>query len=611
MKVFVINCGSSSLKYDLMDMEQGRALLSGKFTSIGSGSSGDAPASHSYRIGEESKKETVKIESHADALELLNGFLNEKGFITGEGPLFEGIGHRVVHGGEQFCEAIKIDEEVKRAIQELIPLAPLHNPVNLKGIELCEKYFPGLPQVAVFDTAFHQTLPKKAYLYGTPMEWYENYKIRRYGFHGSSHKYTALKAAEYLGRPLNQLKLITCHLGNGASVCAINYGNSVDTSMGLSPLEGLIMGTRSGDIDPVIIQYLVSKEGMDINEVMNILNRKSGLLGISGYSSDMQDLAEKASEGDERSVLAIKMFVLRVIKIIGAYLAELDGADAIVFTGGIGENSALIRERVSHNMEFAGAIIDEDANNAVSGINQNGLADISVRHSRIKLLVVNTDEEWMIAHDTKNVILGRSTLPPEQIPIPMGISARHIHLSVEDVDSLFGKGHKLTPIYDLSQPGQFVCDETVSVIGPKGTVERVRVLGPPRSETQVEISRTDEFKLGIDAPIRASGKLDGTPGLTIVGPEGRLELDQGVICALRHIHMTPSDALSLQVDDKDLVRVRVQGPRELIFGDVLVRVSNKYRLEMHIDTDEANAAELSPDAVGFIMGIQNTKDIHG
>lgn len=476
MKIFVINCGSSSLKYDLIDMNKSKTLLSGQFLSIG------RKSLHKYTIGNKKTETDVELKNHHDAIEFLHQLLEKNEFVKNGKPVFEGIGHRVVHGGEKFVEATKIDTEVKAAIKELSSLAPLHNPVNLQGIELCEKYFPGLTQVAVFDTAFHQTLPKKAFLYGTPLDWYEKHKIRRFGFHGTSHNYVALKTADYFGQNINQLKLISCHLGNGASVCAVNYGSSVDTSMGFGPLEGLVMGTRSGDIDPTIIHYMQTEKGMDINDIMNTLNKKSGLLGISEFSRNMKEIEEKAASGDEKAILAIQIFVYRLIKTIGAYIAALGGVDGIIFTGGIGENSALIRERVCHNLEFAGAIIDEDVNNVSAGSDSKGLLDISAKHSRVKLLVVNTDEEWMIAHETRNIILGRSGTSPEQIPIPIGISARHIHLSKEDKESLFGDGYELTPIYDLSQPGQYVCDETLIIKGPKGKVERVRILGPERKK---------------------------------------------------------------------------------------------------------------------------------
>ncbi len=604
MIIFVVNCGSSSLKYDLIDMEKSATIMNGQFTSIGSDDS-----KHSYSINDNKQEDTIAFSDHEACMESLNELFQKHKIVENNKPIFESIGHRVVHGAEQFVESVVIDEAVKEAIKDLIPLAPLHNPVNLMGIEICEKFFPGIKQVAVFDTAFHQTLPTKSYLYGVPFEWYENFKIRRYGFHGNSHKYVALKAAEYLKQPLYSLRLITCHLGNGVSVCAINYGESIDTTMGFGPLEGLIMGTRSGDIDATIIHYLMEEQGMNIDQVMKALNKQSGLLGISGETNNMKDIVDMAAHGHERCMLAVKMFVRRLLKVIGSYIALLGDVDAIIFTGGIGENAYQIRERVCQKLEFAGAIMDEDLN-ILNEKNKEGICDFSASESRVKLLGINTDEEWMIANETQAVIKGKRTVSEHRIPIPIGISARHIHLSREHMDTLFGKDKELTPISDLTQPGQYVCEEKVTLKGPKGTIERVRVLGPLRSKTQIEISKTDEYALGVKTEIRASGDVEDTPGILVEGPHGSIELEEGVIRALRHIHMTPADAQDLQVDNGDLVRVKVDGARELIFGDVLVRVSSKYRLEMHVDTDEANGADLARGSVGYVVGVQSSRDIY-
>jgi len=603
MKILVINCGSSSLKYDLIDMESNCKLIKGQFANIGTN------AIHKYIFQKEKIYKELDIKTHSDAMNELHKILIEKTLLIDNKPQFECIAHRVVHGGEKFFEPTRITEEVKKSIEELSTIAPLHNPVNLMGINLSEKFFPGITQIAVFDTAFHQTMPAKSYLYGVPYKWHKEYNIRRYGFHGISHDYVSLKTAEVLNTPVSRLKLITCHLGNGASVAAINYGQSIDTTMGFSPLEGLIMGTRSGDIDPSIIQYLVNKEGYSLDKIIEILNKKSGLLGISEKSRDMQELLKEAAAGNKQATIAIKMFIHKLTKVIGGYMAILGGADAIIFTGGIGENSAIIRERVCHNLEYSGAIIDEDINLSVEYKQDNDAVLISTQNSHIKLFAVQTDEEWMIAKYSENLMKGRKFQSPEKTPIPIGISARHIHLSAEDLEKLFGKDYKTTPIHALSQPGQFVCEETITLKGPKREIANVRILGPIRKNTQIEISRTDEFALGVHTEIRASGDIKGTPGITLIGPKGELQIKEGVIKALRHIHMAPADAKFLQVEQGDLVRVKIDGSRELIFGDVLVRVSNKYRLEMHIDTDEANSADLSGDAVGYIVGIQSTRNI--
>jgi len=606
MNILVINCGSSSVKYDIIDTIKESTLLQGQCAGLNSKNS-----FHRYTKEGTSHFEELPISDHKDAIHLITDFLTDEGYITDEGPKFQAIGHRVVHGGEKFSDAVIITPEVRETIESLIPLAPLHNPVNLLGIDICQKLFPKIKQVAVFDTAFHQSMPPRSYRYAIPEKWFKDFGIRKYGFHGTSHDYVSQKAALYLKDNRKDLRMVSCHLGNGASLCAILNGISYDTTMGFSPLEGLIMGTRSGDIDPAVIQFLHNEKKIPINDIINDLNKESGLLGLSQKSSNMVDLLKGLSKGDESSALAVSSFVHRITRYIGGYMAEMGGTEVIIFTGGIGENAPLIRERISQKLDFAGAVLDDDLNYRVDSIMINDVAQISAPHSRIKILVIKTDEEMLIAQHSALIIQGKSVLPPERIPIPIGISARHMHLSRDHVDILFGKDHQLTPIFDLSQPGQFACEETVSVKGPKGEIKKIRILGPERSKTQIEISRTDEFKLGIDAPIRASGNVEESPGAILTGSAGSLELKEGVICALRHIHMSPADARALNVENGDLVKVEVDGPRELTFGDVLVRVKNTYRLEMHIDTDEANSAELSGSAVGFIVGIQDTRDING
>jgi acetate kinase len=339
----------------------------------------------------------------------------------------------------------------------------------------------------------------------------------------------------------------------------------------------------------------------------DLLNRESGLLGLSGLSKDMRELEQAAAEGHERARLAIAVFCHRVKKYVGAYLAVLGGADALVFTAGIGQGSAWMRARICQGLAGMGLVVDEMRNRAPA-TDSRAVRPVSDPSAPIPILVVPTDEEAMIARETMTA-LGLSTVTEvlrraEDLPIPVNTSARHVHLAQADVEALFGPGHALRRKADLLQPGQFACEETVTLVGPKGTVERVRILGPTRKQSQVEVSRTEEFKLGIDAPIRASGDLHGSPGITMVGPAGEVRLKEGVICALRHIHMSPEDALRFALRDKDMVRVRVPGERSLVFGDVLVRVSPDYVLEMHIDTDEANAAELDQRAAGFLDGIQ-------
>ena len=311
----------------------------------------------------------------------------------------DAVGHRVVHGGEKFAKSVVITDEVMQAIEECTPLAPLHNPANIIGIKACQELMPGVPMVAVFDTAFHQTMPPVAYTYALPYEYYENDKVRRYGFHGTSHKYVSQRAADMLGKPIEQLKLISCHLGNGSSVTAIDGGKSVDTSMGFTPLAGLPMGTRSGDIDAGILEYLMNKYGMDIKEMVNVLNKKSGVMGVSGVSSDFRDLEEAFEQGNERAGLAVDMFNYGVKKLIGAYAAAMGGVDAIIFTAGVGENSASQRMAIASGLEFMGVKMDEDANK-VRGEERV----ISAPDSKVTVLLIPTNEELMIAMDTEALV---------------------------------------------------------------------------------------------------------------------------------------------------------------------------------------------------------------
>lgn len=308
------------------------------------------------------------------------------------------IGHRIVHGGEKFSGSVVITEEVLKTVEECVELAPLHNPPNILGIKACQKLLPHTPQVGVFDTAFHQTMPKYAYLYGVPYQWYEKYGIRRYGFHGTSHKYVSKRAAEILGEPLESLKIITCHLGNGSSVAAVKEGKSIDTSMGFTPLEGLMMGTRSGSIDPAIITFIQEKEGLKASEVNNLLNKKSGVLGISGYS-DFRDIEERAMTGDEKAKLALDMFCYQVAKYIGAYAAAMNGVDAIVFTAGVGENSDIVRKGVVQYLGYLGTTLDKEKNKV-----RGKEAIISTKDSKVKILVVPTNEELMIARETQALV---------------------------------------------------------------------------------------------------------------------------------------------------------------------------------------------------------------
>jgi len=396
MKVLVINCGSSSLKYQILDMTNESLLCKGLVERIGM----DGSVITHEKIGQDKVKTEVPMNDHKDAIEQVLAAVQhaEYGVVKSMDEI-GAVGHRVVHAGEKFAKSVLITEDVKKALEECVELAPLHNPPNLLGIAACEALMPGTPMVAVFDTAFHQTMPAESYIYAIPYEYYEKYGIRRYGFHGTSHKYVSERAAKMLNTHLDELKLITCHLGNGASVSAIKRGKCIDTSMGFTPLEGLAMGTRSGDIDPAIVTYIRQKENLPQGKANDILNKKSGVLGISGVSSDFRDLEAALEEGHERAALALKVFAHKVRHYIGAYIAEMNGVDAIIFTAGVGENDIYMRELICDNLGQLGIKLDP-VKNKVRGKE----TIISADDARVKLLLIPTNEELMIARDTFDIV---------------------------------------------------------------------------------------------------------------------------------------------------------------------------------------------------------------
>ena len=396
MKVLVINAGSSSLKYQLMDPETREVLAKGLCERIGI----DGRLTHKIPARDAKHEFEIPMPTHAEAIQaVLDALLSPEYGVIKSASEIDAVGHRVVHGGEKFAASALITGEVMAAIEECIPLAPLHNPANITGIKACQAVMPGVPMVAVFDTAFHQTMPAKSYIYALPYEYYEKDKVRRYGFHGTSHRYVSARAAAMLGRDAKELKIITCHLGNGSSVTAVDGGKSVDTSMGFTPLAGLPMGTRSGDLDAGILEYLMNRYGYDIKEMLNILNKKSGVLGISGVSSDFRDLSDAAEQGNQRAELAVDAFNYGVKKLIGAYAAAMGGVDAIVFTAGVGENSADQRLAIASGLEFMGVKMDAQANNV-----RGKETVISTADSRVKVLLIPTDEELMIATDTAEIV---------------------------------------------------------------------------------------------------------------------------------------------------------------------------------------------------------------
>mgnify|MGYP000291396038 CR=1 FL=1 len=396
MNILVINCGSSSLKYQLINSETEGVLAKGLCERIGI----DGMLTYQPEGGEKEKSE-IAMPTHTEAINaVLAALTNEKSGVIKSLSEVGAVGHRVVHGGEKFTSSCVINDESMKAIEECNDLAPLHNPANLIGIRACQELMPGVPMVAVFDTAFHQTMPEEAYLYGLPYEYYEKYKVRRYGFHGTSHSFVSKEAASYLGMDLNNSKIIVAHLGNGASVSAVLNGKCVDTSMGLTPLEGLVMGTRSGDIDPSIMEFIAKKENLDIDGVMNVLNKKSGVAGMSGVSSDFRDLEAAYNEGNERAIAAVEVFSYRVAKYIGAYAAAMNGVDAIAFTAGIGENTSFVREKIMAYLGYLGIKIDRVTNDKTRGVE----ALISTADSSVKVCVIPTNEELAICRETVKLV---------------------------------------------------------------------------------------------------------------------------------------------------------------------------------------------------------------
>lgn len=573
MRILALNCGSSSIKSAVISADGMQRLLGISIQNIGGSIS-------ILRIDED-----VQTLANLDVVEAIGKLLQvwrEQAAKTGTPDI---VVHRIVHGGEQFVRPTLIDDAVLVQLDALGELAPLHNPPALTAVRLARQAYPDAKHIAAFDTAFHATLPRRAREYALPEELRTRFGIRRYGFHGLSHAHAMNCVAAHLHRPPQELRIVSCHLGNGASIAAIEYGRSVDTSMGMTPLEGLVMGTRAGDVDPGVLLRLLQEGELHPAELDRILNMESGLKGFAG-TADMKAIESRAAAGDESCRLALQVYAHRIRKYIGAYAALMGGVDAIAFTGGVGENSALIRHRSLQRLEFLGAVLDEDRNRDAR-LDHDSICDVSAAESRVRLMVVRADEEMAMASEAVRV----AHATPQTRRIPIAVSARHAHLSQTTLDRLFGAGHQLQVAHMLSQTGQFASQEVVTLVGPRGRIDGVRVLGPPRALDQIEISRSDEFLLGVDAPIRISGDLRNTPGITVHGPAGSASLGSGLICARRHIHMNDRDAQALGVRDHDVVRVRVNNTdRPLIFDDVSVRVAPEFRLELHLDTDEANAA---------------------
>ncbi|MEN6413475.1 MAG: acetate kinase [Veillonellales bacterium] len=395
MKVLVVNCGSSSLKYQLFDMTDESVLAKGLVERIGI----EGSVLTHQPSGKEKTVVKADIKNHSIAIKLVvDALMDAKHGVISSMKEIAAVGHRVVHGAEEFADSVLITPAVMAALEKCIEMAPLHNPPNILGVNACAELMPGVPQVGVFDTAFHQTMPPKAYIYGLPYEVYEKYGIRRYGFHGTSHRFVSQSVAKMMGRDISNLKIITCHLGNGSSIAAVKNGKCIDTSMGLTPLEGLVMGTRCGDLDPAILPLLMKKENMTAAQIDSYINKKSGVLGVSGVSSDFRDIEAAADKGNKRAQLALDVFAYRVLKYIGSYAAAMNGVDAIVFTAGLGENSISMRAKICEGLDYLGTKIDDQKNN-IRGKAQ----EISVDGAKVKLFVIPTNEELMIARDTKMI----------------------------------------------------------------------------------------------------------------------------------------------------------------------------------------------------------------
>ncbi|MBQ3404606.1 MAG: acetate kinase [Oscillospiraceae bacterium] len=395
MNILVINAGSSSLKYQLFDMDNETVLAKGLCERIGI----DGHLKHTPNNGKPVFNEDIALPDHAVAIQAVIDKLTsaEYGVVSAMSEI-DAVGHRVVHGGEHFAQSTLITDEVMKAIEDCIPLAPLHNPANITGIEACTKVIGNVPQVAVFDTAFHQSMPSKAYTYAVPHKYYDEYKVRRYGFHGTSHRYVTDRAAALLGKPVEDVNIITCHMGNGSSICAVKGGKSVDTSMGFTPIAGLPMGTRCGDLDVSVMEFIMKKDGLDIDAMMKVLNKESGVLGISGTSSDFRDLDMAAEKGDKRAALALDVFTYSVAKTVGAYAVALGKVDAIVFTAGIGENSASVRKAIADQLGVLGVAIDDEKNKV-----RGEEVDISAADAKVKAFIIPTNEELVLARDTKEI----------------------------------------------------------------------------------------------------------------------------------------------------------------------------------------------------------------
>ncbi|MCI4625386.1 MAG: acetate/propionate family kinase [Candidatus Magnetoovum sp. WYHC-5] len=606
VKVLVVNAGSSSLKYSLFDIPKKGALVEGLIEKIGSDE-----AIHKIKTLSGSYEEAVKVKNIKEAFYSLESILtNPK---TGCIHLFDEIkitAHRVVHGGNNFSSSVVINPAVIEAIKECIPLAPLHNPHNLAGIEMMVKRLPNAVHVAAFDTAYHQSMPEKAFLYGLPVNLYKTKQIRRYGFHGTNHNFVCLQAASFLKKSFGELKLISCHLGNGTSICATEKGRCVDTSMGMTPLAGLIMGTRCGDIDPGIIPYLMETNGYTAAEVDRILNKESGLKGLSGFSNDMREIIESAENGNMDAEMAITIFCYRVKKYIGAYIAALGYIDALIFTGGIGEHSQEIRGRICQGLDTFGITID-DGLNKTTRARRGEPQNIAAVNEKTAILVIAADEERMIAREALHAIKRKGTPSLQAVykktAIPVTIMPLLVTFTEEDFKILFGAHRHLTLRQPILHTEYFLCEETVNIVGPAGTVKHVHIAGPFTAVSQFVLTKDHEFTLGIEAPTRefldVSDAPGITPGITVEGLTGSRHFERGLMLMKRHIVMSPEYALMLSLKDRDVVRVRFSATNQDLNG-VLIKVVVGAQIRMLINDYDGSLYGINGSSVAYIQNIE-------
>ncbi|MFZ9611325.1 MAG: acetate/propionate family kinase [Methylococcales bacterium] len=587
MKILTLNTGSSSIKFGVYEIKaKVKTLLKGAYSLINTKN-----CSLSFELECDERVYIRAIPNNNSIKKILeNLFLLLTEFNL---TSIHAIGNRVVHGGSQSHSALIINDSLVDEIKRFEIFCPLHTPAVLESIEVANTLWPDATKIAVFDTSFHQTIPEFASTYAIPQKWRE-LGIKKYGFHGISHQWAANKIIEEFPEGFNNLKIISCHLGSGASMCAIQNGISIDNSMGASPLDGLIMDSRPGDLDPSIIPIISQTLELKIDDIYRTLFSECGLKALTGVSN-FSLIESLANEGDLNANKTLKIYAYRIKKYLGSYFAIMGGVDCLIFTGGIGENSAIIRSLVCKDLSNLGITLDAYKNDSVNLRNDR---TIPIHHdsSKAKVFVLRSNEQAVIAMETNNLLSSHPiSFSAFNRPnfIPISVSARHIHLSNADLNSLFGDGYTLQKLHDLNQPDSWAAKETVSLIGPNNSIENVRILGPIRERTQIEISKSDAIHLGIDVPIRLSGNLADTPHILIKGAHAYIRTD-GLIIASRHIHTNHDDANRMGLYDGKNVSVRItSGNRKLIFKDVLVRVSEHFKTEMHIDTDEANAGDIS------------------